>query len=228
MSKLRYLCWFAPLCTLVFADPRVPAKESLRYTISWPSGLSLGEAQSNATPRDDGNVRFDFSLDATLPGFPLAERAFSSATPGLCSLELTKDATRGKRSIHEVTTFDQAGGFATRRTDKGGESKVPIATCARDALTYIHHVRRELAQGRLPAPQTVWFGAPYEIRTSLAGSQRIRINDEWVDTDRLAFALKGPVANLQFEVSFARDPARTPVAVKVPLPAGTFTMELTR
>ena len=36
--------------------------------------------------------------------------------------------------------------------------------CAKDALTFLYYVRRELSQGRMPPQQTMFFGASYEIR----------------------------------------------------------------
>jgi hypothetical protein len=39
---------------------------------------------------------------------------------------------------------------------------------------------------------------------------------------------KGPSANFQAEIYFARDPARTPLLIKVPSALGPFSMELVR
>jgi hypothetical protein len=202
--------------------------ETLRYSLAWPSGLPLGEAQLSAAPQEDGKVQLAFGLDASLPGFPLSERAMSVATAALCSVELTKEATRGKRTINETTTFDAATRTATRKTAKGGETRYDTDACARDALAYIYFLRREWAAGRVPPAQQVWFGAPYEIRAAYGAPQKLRVGNEWIDTDRLDFALRGPVANVKFEISFARDAVKTPVHVRVPLAAGAFTMELSR
>jgi hypothetical protein len=202
--------------------------EVLHYVVNWPSGLSLGDAQLSWTHLPSGGMRLEFQLDVALPGFTIAERASSSATSAFCSIELDKEATRGKRHITERSRFDANSGTVIRKTSNGGESVLPATGCAKDALTFIAFVRHELAQGRLPAATTAWFGAPYEIRTQYGGAQRIRVGDEYADTDRLQFSLKGPVAKAQFEIFFARSPARTPVLIRVPLDAGTFSMELTR
>jgi hypothetical protein len=41
-------------------------------------------------------------------------------------------------------------------------------------------------------------------------------------------AVKGPKSDFSFEVFFARDPARTPMQIRIPLALGTFTAELVR
>jgi hypothetical protein len=40
--------------------------------------------------------------------------------------------------------------------------------------------------------------------------------------------LKGPASEITFEMFFARDAARTPLVIRVPLTLGTFSMELAR
>ncbi len=40
--------------------------------------------------------------------------------------------------------------------------------------------------------------------------------------------VKGPATDITFDVFFAKDAARTPALVKVPLELGTFSMELVR
>jgi len=40
--------------------------------------------------------------------------------------------------------------------------------------------------------------------------------------------VKGPASETAFEMFFARDAARTPLLVRVPLSMGTFLLELTR
>jgi hypothetical protein len=47
-------------------------------------------------------------------------------------------------------------------------------------------------------------------------------------TDRVVVYVKGPKSDFSFETYYARDAARTPLLVKVPFSAGTFSMELVR
>jgi hypothetical protein len=47
-------------------------------------------------------------------------------------------------------------------------------------------------------------------------------------TDRLGANVHGPSSNVNFDLSFARDAARTPVVIRAPLALGTFSLELTR
>ena len=80
----------------------------------------------------------------------------------------------------------------------------------------------------MPAPQTVFFGAAYEIRLAFAGTQSIRVGEKQVDADRVTASVKGAASEISFEVFFLKDAARTPALVRVPLALGTFSMELVR
>ena len=209
-------------------------KETLTYTVSWPSGLSLGEAQLQATrqsPQEGSPERWElrFTLEAAIPGFSVADRLRSTATPELCSLEFERDTTHGPRSGKELTTFDPAGATASRRTlvpAGGGKSELSTPPCARDAVSFLYFVRRELAQGRLPQSQTIFFGGPYQIQLEFAGRQKLRVGEEQVEADRFTATVKGPASGISFEIFFAQDRSRRPVLVRVPLALGAFTMEL--
>ena len=207
--------------------------EQLRYSVNWPSGLSLGEAQLHASrskPAQEtpGRLNLEFTLDAGVPGFQVSDQYRSIASPEFCSVEFLRNASHGKRKTDEKMTFDSHKETATRATTGGGKSELKTSSCGRDALTYLYYVRRELSQGRLPPPQTVFFGAPYQIRVDFAGTQNIRIGDAMVEADRLTASLKGPASDINLEVFFLKDAARTPALVRVPLAMGTFSMELVR
>lgn len=201
--------------------------ESLNYTVNWPSGLSLGEGRLEAKKTAAG-WEFDLLLDAAVPGFAVADRYHSLANADLCSLEFEKNAVHGKRTAREKTAFDYRGGVARRDTIGGGKSKLPIAACARDALAFVFHARRDLAQGRVPPPQAVLFGAAYQVRLEFTGPQAVTANERREEADRVAVSVKGPASAVNFEVFFARDAARTPLVIRVPFTLGTFSMELVR
>jgi hypothetical protein len=40
--------------------------------------------------------------------------------------------------------------------------------------------------------------------------------------------VKGPKADFAFDIFFARDAARTPLSVRIPLPLGVFSLDLVR
>jgi hypothetical protein len=211
----------------VAAAPKAPKGESLRYNVNWPSGLSLGEAELTASPTESA-LNFMFRMDASVPGFAVTETANSRATKDYCSLELNKKGTRGKRKIDEKTEFDSARMKANRSTEGGGKSELSISPCAKDAVTFINFIRRELAAGRLPAQQKVYYGGAYSVRVTFAGTQRIVVGGEPAETDKLLAAIKGPASELTAELFFAKDAARTPLLVQVPLTMGRFSMELVR
>lgn len=202
--------------------------ESLRYSINWASGLSLGEASLRA---DKGKDAWDFevTMDASIPGFALRDDYRSAATLDLCSLELDKTFTHGTKRADEKITFDQQNHTATRQTQNGGgKTDVSIPTCAKDALTFMQFARNELAQGRLAPQQAVVFGALYNVRIEYTGPQKIKVGDQMTDADRILATIKGPTTDLTVEIFFARDAARTPVLARIPLSLGSFTVELIR
>ncbi len=217
---MKYLAFL--LCLL-------PASaETLRYSINWASGLSLGEAAVRSDSGPDG-WNFEVSMDASIPGFALRDDDRASASADLCSFELDKSLTRGPRKSEEKITFDQQNHTATRETQGGGgKTEMQVAACAKDALTFLQFARRELAQGRLPPQQAVIFGAAYQVRLEYTGAQRIKYGDQTADADRIVASIKGPATNLTVEIFFARDPARTPLLARIPLALGSFTVELIR
>ena len=206
--------------------------ESLHYTVNWPSGLSLGDATFAAHHK--GNVwELAMTLDAGIPGFKVSDKIRSSATADLsgCSLELERDLGHGARTTQEKSTFDQKKGEATRTTlfpAGGGTSTMTVPSCARDALAFLYFARRELGQGRVPPPQQVFFGSGYSVRMEYTGARTLAVGEKPSVTDHLVVHVKGPKSSFSLETFFARDAARTPLLIRVPLSAGTFSMELVR
>ena len=206
----------------------VQENEHLRFNINWPSGLNLGEAQLRSVSKQ-GNLDMEFTVDAGVPGFPVTDRYRSLATPAMCSLEFEKDLLHGKRTIKETTRFDAAKGIATRETKGGGgKTESAISPCTKDALSFLGFIRDELAKGRVPSAQTIYFGAAYTIRVQHAGTQKITLPEGPVEVDKLVATVKGKASDVTFEIYIAKDRARTPVLVKAPLGMGVFSMELVR
>ena len=224
-SRSRLGC----LLLLLLFGGTAPAQEgeSLAYSVNWSSGLSLGEARLESKKTASDQRELLFTLEASIPGFEVVDRYRSLATAPLCSVEFAKDSKHGKKVTRELTTFDQPASTATRQTlGGGGKSQFGTSACARDALTFLDYLRREVAAGRLPPAQTVYFGAPYQIRLESSGRQRLVLGEEAIDVDRITASVKGKAADLTFEIFLARDSSRRPVLVRVPLPPGTFSMEL--
>jgi hypothetical protein len=207
--------------------------EQLHYSLNWPTGLSLGEAtlsasSSKAEADVPERLHLQFDLDGSLPGFSIADRYHAEASPEFCSTEFTRTIAHGQKKTDDKTTFDPHNGSATRRTSGGGSSELKASSCSRDALTFLYYVRHELAGGRVPPPETVFWGAPYDIRLELAGTQTIQIVNKPVDADRYTASVKGPASSLTFDIFFLKDRTRTPALVRVPFALGTFTMELVK
>jgi hypothetical protein len=209
------------------------SNETLNYAVKWPTGLSLGEAHMSAAHNKGPNGKGDewdlqMSLDAAVPGFSVSDHYRSTASSDLCSLQFEKDLTHGSRKSGERIDFDSHAGVARRETVDGGKSDVPILPCPHDALTFLYFTRREMGQGRVPPQEDIVFGAVYQMRLQYTGEQQVRLGNKDVVSDRVIITLKGPASENTFEMFLARDAARTPLVIRVPLSLGMFSMELTR
>jgi hypothetical protein len=80
----------------------------------------------------------------------------------------------------------------------------------------------------MPPESTIFFGAPYRVKLDYGGAETVRVNDAPAEADRILISVKGPASGIDFEIFYARDAARTPLMVKVPLPLGLVSMELVR
>lgn len=207
--------------------------EQLHYNINWPSGLSLGEAVLSASatkqaPDSPAQLHMEFKLDAAIPGFSVSDLYRSDSSLAFCSGEFHRTTQHGQKKTDETIKFDQQAGSATRETSGGGKTDLKTPSCAKDALAFLYYVRHELSQGRMPPQQTIFFGAPYDIRIEFMGTQQIPLGETPVEADRVNATVKGPASEISFEVFFLKDNKRTPALVRVPLSVGAFTMELVR
>jgi hypothetical protein len=209
------------------AKPKPAKPETLKYNVNWPSGLSLGEAILTAAPSET-LLNFAFQMDAAVPGFSLSESVDSRATPEYCSVLLYKRGTRGVRKIDERTEFDSAKMTAVRRTEGGGKTELSTPACAKDALSFIYFLRRELGSGRLPAQQKVYYGGAYAVNVKFVGMERVVVGPEAEEAEKITATVKGPVSEFTVDLFFAKDPARTPLLVRVPLKVGQLSLELIR
>ena len=87
---------------------------------------------------------------------------------------------------------------------------------------------KELGQGRLPPAGKIFFGGPYQVRMDYTGAQDIPVARKPTVTDHVNVSVKGPASDFKFEIFYARDAARTPLLVKIPVAVGTISLELAR
>ncbi len=213
---------------LLLAAAAAAAQEKLQYNVNWPTGLSLGEVTLSAA---SVGAEWDLKLaiDASIPGFVIRDSFTSRVSNAFCSAAFEKDSTHGARRSVEKSVFDKSRGVVVRETLKGGgKSETPFTGCARDALAFLYHLRQELEAGRIPPPQTVFFGAAYQAKLQFRGAERVKVGEERIEADHITATLKGPASDLTFDLFFARDSGRTPVLVRVPFSMGVFSMELQR
>jgi hypothetical protein len=190
----------------------------------------LGEATMTAH-RAENQWSFDVAVDAGVPGFTIRDKYRSMTEGDLCSNLLERDINHGAKKVREKTSFDQKKGTAKRATvlpENGGESSFDIPSCARDALAFAYFARREMGQGRVAPAQKVFFGSAYSVRIEYTGAMNINVGDKPAVTDHVVVSCKGPKADFSFEVFFARDAARTPLSIKIPVAVGTLTLDLVR
>jgi hypothetical protein len=236
MTRLAFrICVLAAFCALSFqAQSSVPSPltgfpftdEDLNYSVNWPSGINLGESHLHAT-RSGTSWDFGFNLDASLPGFPVTDVYHAESTPGWCSISFERTTVHGPRKVDEKETIDAASGMVTR-VAKSVRTESPAPNCVKDALTYLFYTREELGQGRVPPAQQFLYGGLYQMTLTYAGAPVIPVGGKEVQSDEVVCVVKGPASQLTFEMYFARDPARSPLLVKVPFALGTFSMELIR
>ena len=204
--------------------------ETLHYTMNWQSGLPVGDVYF-AARKAGGGWSFEVAGNAGVPGFAVNDKYRSTTDADLCSKTLERETDHAGRKGREKSTFDQRAGTGQRVTllpDGGGQSDFFIGTCARDAVAYAYFARLELGQGRVPPSAQTYLGAAYATSMAYTGPQDIAVGNKTVTTDHLNVSVKGPKADFHFEAFYARDAARTPLQIRVPLSMGTFTLDLVR
>lgn len=201
--------------------------ESLHYTVNWPSGQGLGDATLTARQSGPG-WNFGITIQAGIPGYAVADEYRSITNASGCSIEFQRTISHGARKSQDQTVFDYQLDVAQRRTLNGGRSEIPLPSCAHDALAFVYYARRELGQGRVPPPEQLFYGPAHSAQIQYTGAQTIDVGEQPVIADRVLVYIQGPASDTQLEIFFARDPARTPLLVRVPFSVGTLSLELVR
>jgi Protein of unknown function (DUF3108) len=234
---MRRVFCLAILVTVLAEPAVVPASldgfpfadEALKYSLNFSNGFPVGKAQMTARRDPARGWNFLFTLDASLPAYPIIDHFNAYAGLDLCGIRFERRSQHGKRKTDEMTWFDRSRSVAVRGTKGGGGlSEIPVGLCPHDALSFLYFLRRELGQGRVPPNDTILAGAPYRVSMVYVGEKTIAHNNRQVATDQINFMVKGPASETRFEILFARDAARTPLVVRCPLPFGSFSLELVR
>ena len=204
-----------------------PEDERLRYVLAWPSGLGFGSAEFHARQADPG-WRFEMNLQASLPELEIDDAFLARADANLCSSEFQKHVRHGKKRVHELLRF---GPQAIERTNLDTEvleslGTIPVNGCARDALVFLYHLRRDLASGRIPPATDVFFGPGYRVALEFAQTRWLAWNGERRLSDEIKFEVRGPASEHTFSIHFGRDSARTPLLFRVVFEGEQFTMRL--
>ena len=237
MTPFRRILLLALACApLILAADQLTGfpfqNETLRYRVIWPGGNSLGDVTLTAHKTGDGGWDFDMSTSVGIPVVPISDSTNRRPVGlDLCSSTLQREISHGAKKVIEKTEFDQKTNQAQRQTlvpAGGGKSEFAIPTCGRDALTFQYLARREMGQGRVPPAGKVFFGSGYEVKTVYTGAQDIPVAGKPIVTDHVNVSVKGPASDFTFEIFYARDAARTPLLIKIPVSVGTVSLELVR
>ena len=230
--------FFLAVGVALFANPAVVAPnlqgfpftdETLNYSLNFSTGIPLGEGRMVAKRDPAHGWSFSFSVDASLPAYPIVDRFNAYAGLDLCSIRFERSSQHGARKANELTYFDRGRSVAVRTTkDGGGLSEIPVGLCPHDALSFFYYLRRELGQGHLPPNDVVLAGGAYRVSMVYAGEKSILHNKQQTPTDQINCTIKGPASETHLEILFARDAARTPLLVRSPFSMGTFSLELVR
>ena len=201
--------------------------EELRYSIYWPSGLSFGSALFKARFTDPG-WRFEFDLQASLPKIEVNDRAVSRSDAQLCGQEFEKHILHGSKRASELLRFrpNVVERINLQRAEEQRPGTTPVQDCARDALAFLYFLRTELAAGRIPPTDTVFFGAAYRVRLEHAQARWLTWDGERQLTDEIRVSVRGPGSEHELSAFFARDESRTPLLFRMQFDAETFTMRL--
>lgn len=200
--------------------------ETLRYDIVWPSGLRLGEARFVANSNQAGWA-FSADFSANLPVLTIEDEYESKADFSLCSTSFKKVVSHGKKKQNEEVTFNQEENRALRRNLADGTTQdLDVPPCAKDALTYLYSLRRDLAHGRVPPPDDFNFGTGLQISFSYVETRSIEAGGKTQQADRLLVDVTGGGKPVNIELFLAQDAARTPLVIRVPFEMGTFSLKL--
>jgi hypothetical protein len=80
----------------------------------------------------------------------------------------------------------------------------------------------------VPESGQIFFGGPYNVRAEYTGAMNIQVGGKSEVTDHVNVSIKGPASNITIEIFYARDAARTPLLVRIPVSLGKISLELVR
>ena len=235
-GKRQLIAWTALAVLSAFVPERLaaqesrfpfPANEELAYSIAWPSGLTVGTAEFRAR-RSDPGWRFEMKIRASVPKIEIDDAFVSRTDELLCSLNFEKHIRHGTKRAHEILRFGEGALYRTNLEARGRAvpGTAPIAECARDALATIYSLRRDLAAGRIPPPEEIYFGAAYRLQLEYRQTRGLAWGSDRHLADEIRIEVRGPASHHAFSAFFGQDAARTPLLFVVEFEDGPFTMKL--
>lgn len=211
-----------------FAQGQAPSfagGETLKYKLLWPSNISLGEAVFRVSS-SQGTLHFEVTMEADLPTRSISGLFTSSASrEDLCSLEFQSKVTEGVRTSEESIQFDQKNHQATK-ISHGQSSSVAIPNCARDPVTFLYYLRKQLAAGSSVDAATFFLGLEQSLEVKTDGSDTVTVRGQQQTTDKYLVNYNGQNSARSFELWFSKDARREPVMIRLPFPLAVFSAEI--
>jgi hypothetical protein len=209
------------------AWPPLSGGERLIYNLTWPSGLSLGEAVLQSS-RAGNEIHLEATVIADLPQHRVNYTFRAVADSQLCSIRFTQRIREGSSPARDdILEFDQQNHSVTG-TFRGRPLNAKTSACARDPLTFLYFLRRQLALGQTPVnaadtAASFYLWGDYSVRQQSAGAE---LGGKTRDGDSLRITYRGPEGEHSLDVWLRRDESRTPATVRMAFPLAVFSAEL--
>lgn len=199
--------------------------ETLRFKLSWPSGVSLGEAVLTASVVQ-GQLHLEMTVEADLPIQNISGKFSSVATAdGLCSIQYHRKMTEGSKTSEESIEFDQKAHQA-KRTVNGQTATLPVSECAKDPLAFLYYFRSEISQHRTAQASSIVLAPEKHLDISGGVTETITAGGRQRKAQKFSAAIRYPYTSKSFEVWFSTDGHWEPLLVRLPSPLAVFSAEI--
>ena len=217
-------CWPPPRRAFRFTD------ESLRYNVNWPSGAEPGRSHLHRAPLRRG-LGSGCDRESRRPGFALADKFHSAVDRGalLHRIRARPEPRRPSEPTRRPISISSRQAHRAPRCFRPAAARAISESRPAPATRGVPLLRaRRVGPGPRARSAAGVFRAGLFGTLDYTGPQAIAWAGSPDVTDRIHVTVKGPKADFVFDIFFARDAARTPLRIRVPLAPGVFSLELVR
>lgn len=242
IGKIFVLAVFcaAAVCPAILLTARGPAQsapqasptaalfnggETLRFKLSWPSGVSLGEAVLTSSV-SKGQLNLDMTIEADLPIQNISGKFTSVSTAdGLCSIQYHRKMMEGSKTSEETIEFDQEAHQA-KRTVNGQTATLPVSECAKDPLAFLYYFRGELAKHKTAQTASIVLAPDKHLDVSGGATETVTVGGRQHKAQKFSASIRYPNTTKSFEVWFSTDGHWEPLIVRLPSSLAVFSAEI--